>query len=129
MSKKLLNDTQNYQMTPPPKEKTYDNNYDISQYIDSDDEEQQAAQEQMQEGKKIPKWAQGREFLNRLHIQFSKSPEVLAEMVAQIFSGPVLPVPLDDMGLPVRSKYAVRSSSVNWNESEKIKAVVSSLQK
>ena len=128
MAKKVLNETVNYQMTPPPKERTYDNNYDISQYIDSDDEEQQAAHEQAADGKKIPKWAQGKELLNRIHAQFSKSPEEIAAIVKRIFPGPKLPVPLEEMGLRVRSKYATRSSSVNWADSAKIQQAVSYLK-
>ena len=114
-----------YEMTPPPRERTADN-YDISKYIDSDDEEQQA-QHQQQGQKRVPKWAQGRDFLSRIHGQFGKTADELVAIQGRIFPPPPLPVPLEEMGLPVRERYQVRTSSVNWNQARVIEEAVAKL--
>ena len=110
-----------YEMTPPPAVEPADN-YDISRYIDSDDEEEQQRHEEAASGKRIPAWATGKSFLSALHKQFRQSYSELAAQTERLFTASLLPVPLDEMGLPVRNRYAVRSSSVNWKSAEAIRS-------
>lgn len=108
-----------YQMTPPPAPATVDN-YDISRYIDSDDEEAQKAAEEASSGKKLPLWVSGRPFLKKLHKQFGQTDEQMAAQIARLFPRPMLPVPIEQMGLKVKERYVTRSSSINWKDAEKI---------
>jgi len=107
-------------MTPPPHEKTYENNYDMSAYIDSEDEEAQAEAAVTRAGKQIPAWACGNELIRAVKAQCSMPQEQFTAWARSIFPPPVIPVPLNDMGLTVCEKYAVRSSSVNWKTANEI---------
>lgn len=115
---KLQTSINNYEMTPPPKPVPSYSNYDISAFIDSDDEDADTHNDH--NSKPIPKWAQGKEFINLLKEQFSLPPDELNSLVKKIFPHDILlPVPLEQMGLTVRPNYAVRSSSVSWNKLNK----------
>lgn len=128
MAKKILltpkgqkvGDVYQYQMTPPPPPPPTVDNYDISRYIDSDDEEAQAEKEATTTGKPLPSWVIGRPFLEKLRRQFGQTDEQLAVQAARIFPLPLFPVPLELMGLPVKERYVTRSSSVNWNTAKNI---------
>ncbi|KAH9388870.1 hypothetical protein TYRP_008217 [Tyrophagus putrescentiae] len=105
-----------YHITPPPPNSPFlDENYDISKYIDSDDEEAQEEAQVKSGQKRMPSWAGVKvNLLKLLKRQFSRPPETLVAQAAQIFPAPLMPVPLDEMGLPVKEKYVTRSSSVDW---------------
>lgn len=109
-----------YDMTPPPRSCIVEN-YDISKYIGSDDEDEQSEAANRSCHKPIPAWAGGKQFLHAMRAQFHHRPadEVTAQAL-QIFPAPLLPVRLEDMGLTVKARYAVRSSSVNWKKAAEI---------
>ncbi|KAI2811738.1 hypothetical protein BLOT_002916 [Blomia tropicalis] len=119
IAKTKLNDPTSYQMTPPPKDQTFDN-YDISKYIDSEDESEQIKHEEAKVGKPVPKWAASRLFLESLRKQYAKTEDEIHADIERNVKPPVIPIPLEQMGLVVREKYVQRSSSINWKSSSEI---------
>ena len=83
-------------------------------YVDSDDEEAQEEVQLKSARKPVPHWAEEKSFIRTLFKQFGLLPVVLGERATRLFPVLELPVPMKKIGLPVKVKYAVRSSSVNW---------------
>ncbi|CAG2110404.1 unnamed protein product [Medioppia subpectinata] len=110
-------DTSSYDMTPPPKEHSYDN-YDISQIASDDDTD-----DDQQPRKRIPGWARGHMFIKQVHQQYSRPYKELYKEIKGVFgSGDALlnrfKVEFELMfpKRPIHPKYAKRTSSAVWDE-------------
>ncbi|KAH9421325.1 hypothetical protein DERP_013775 [Dermatophagoides pteronyssinus] len=116
------NQTHQYPMTPPPKlEESLISTYDISKYIDSEDEEEQEKIMEQRKDKRIPKWAAGRSLLIDLRQQYCQNGKQLDEQANRLYSYSLqennnVQIDLDVIGLPVIPRYRNRTSSIIWTK-------------
>ncbi|OTF78160.1 hypothetical protein BLA29_002503, partial [Euroglyphus maynei] len=106
-----------YTMTPPPRlEESMISTYDISRYIDSEDEEEQQKLDRQRKDKRIPSWAMGSSLIKKLRLTLCRNRNKhLNENINNIYPYHLqkqVHVDLDEIGLVVVPRYRNRTSSV-----------------